>query len=927
MNAVLRALPVLAVLFLFSASAHADTARVLESYGNIPLAFTVNEGQLDSRVKFTTVGSGCSMFFTPDGATFLLSRETAESAAKRAARKSVAFKPASGAESTPEIEREAFALKVAFVNANENPELAGEDRLSWNSNYFVGSDPMKWRTDVPNYSKIRLKEIYTGVDLVYYGNKNRIKYDFVVKPGEDPSRIVLTYDLGENAGNAISINASGELVVKTPLGEVIERKPYCYQTIGGKEIAIPISYRIIDAAANTFGFEVGEYDEGFDLCVDPEIVYSTYLGVESASGIAVDGLGNAYVTGTAYSSDFPVTSGAFDTSESLKWDVFVTKFNENGTALVYSTFLGGEDYDNGIRIVVDDAGDAYVEGSTKSPDFPVTSGAFDKSNSGGESGDIFVAKLNASGSALVYSTFLGGKNSDFGIGIAVDKAQNLYMIGSTRSPDFPVTSGAYDTNPDVTAWGSCNNIFVTKLNASGSSLGYSTFLGNAGFKEPGGIAVDGTGCAYVTGTATSGFPVTSGAFDTSYEADFDVFVTKFNASGSGLVYSTFLGGSSGGTGIAVDDQGNAYVTGWTDSPDFPVTSGAFDASFDGVDDIFVTKLNANGTGLVYSTFLGGALSEGAKGIAADGSGNAYVVGYTYSSDFPVTNGAFDSSLSSNYIDTFVTKINPGGTALVYSTFLGGGRADFCNGIAVDGSGSAYVCGNGTSGFPVTDGAYDTSFSGGYYGSNAFITKLDMAPNGLMAVTAPNGCEYWIPGMTKNVAWIPDGTPEGPVKIELFREHGAIFDRIIVSSTPNTGSYAWTIPTDIPDRMDYRIRVTSLGDTTIWDHNDGDFRITYDQSDVNEAPAVFAVSPPYPNPFNPSTTIRLKIPKAAHVKAAVYDILGQEVRVLRDGSMSAGTHALVWDGRDDSGVMAASGVYFYTVRAGMYSARGKVMFLR
>ncbi len=1030
MRAAFQIIFSVAAALLASTSAKADTTRILENYSRVPLAFTLNNGQTDSRVKFTASGSGCDLFFTPSGTTFLLSRETDASLARRAARKSVAFKPASDSAPEPEIERESFALKVAFAGANDSPEVVGEDRLPWNNNYFIGKDPAKWRTDVPNFAKIRLKEVYDGVDLVYYGNKNRIKYDFVVRPGEDPSKITLTYDLGENAGNALSINSSGELVIKTPLGVIREQKPYCYQRIEGKEVEIGIAYRIVDAGENLFGFEIGEYDKRYDLYIDPEIVYSTFLGGDSfdhGEGIAVDSSGNAYVAGFTESPGYPVTTGAHNTHfDSRDPIVVVSKLNPNGNGLVYSTFLGGSRSSHGYAIAVDSYGNAYVTGSTYSSDFPVTDGAYDTSHNG--SNDVFAVKLNPSGSNLLYSTLIGGKGYDRGFSIAVDTNGNAHITGLTSGGSgtpFPTTAGAFDTSINVSVqWK--YDIFVTKVNASGSDLLYSTFLGNCVLENRNGIAVDSFGNAFVSGSTDSPeYPVTSGAFDTSCSG-VDVFVTKLNTSGTGLVYSTFIGGNGNdyGQGIAVDISGNAYVTGYTSSPDYPSTSGAYDTSCSGRD-VFVTQLTADGGGLLYSTFIGGSGEDYGHGIAIDNSGNLFLCGVTRSSDYPVTAGAFDVTFNGGYWNAFATKLNAE-SGLVYSTYLGISSDLYhsITGIAIDGMGGVYVAGATNSPlYPVSSDSFDRAFNGGFH--DIFVTKLEMTPNGPLAVTSPNGSGYWITGTTQDIAWVSEGVQEGPVTIDLFRDRGATFDRTIVSSTPNTGSYAWTIPAEVPAGADYRVRVTSLDDSTFWDHNDGDFRITpvgnitlsslnyggfwtigttkkivwtsdsvtenavkielfresgatfdrtiisstpntgsyywtipdaipdgekyrirvtslsdpsvWDQNDmdfwitryvaVDELPIVFSVSPPFPNPFNPSTSIRLEIPESLHVRVVVYDILGQEVRVLRDDFMSAGRHTLVWDGRNDGGSMTASGVYFYTVRAGTHSARGKMLFLR
>ena len=315
--------------------ADANKAQIIENYGRIPLAFTLNNGQYDPQVKFTTRGSGCTMFFTQDGTTFLLSRETEESASKRTQKRSVVYAGNPSDFRNDSAEYESYALKVKFIDANPDPAVIGENRLHGNSNFFIGNNSSKWQTDVANYEKVRLSNLYDGIDLVYYGNNSSVKYDFVVLPGEDYSRIILTYDLGENAsGGALSVNEKGEMVVSTPLGDVIERKPYCYQLIDGEKVEVDIGYEIVDSELNRFGFRVGEYNPDYPLIIDPELVYSTLIGgsgTKHTRGIAVDSGGNAYIIGYTTSSDYPVTAGAYDeTHNGGGYDAFISKIKFNG---------------------------------------------------------------------------------------------------------------------------------------------------------------------------------------------------------------------------------------------------------------------------------------------------------------------------------------------------------------------------------------------------------------------------------------------------------------------------------------------------------------------------------------------------------------------------------------------------------------------
>ena len=404
------------------------------------------------------------------------------------------------------------------------------------------------------------------------------------------------------------------------------------------------------------------------------LIYSTYLGgigfFDNQNAIVVDASGNTYVTGSTGSSDFPVTPGAFQTTKRGTKNGFISKINPTGSALLFSTYLGGSAFDNPSSIVIDASGDAYVTGFTNSPDFPVTPGAFQTSYAGGpDIGDAFVSKLNAAGTALLYSSYLGGSDDDAGYGITVDASGNAYITGSTNSTNFPVTPGAFQTTA-----GEFGDAFITKVNPAGSALVYSTYLGTNDSRGKS-IAVDTASNAFVTGNASAGFPTTAGAFQTTFKAvnGVEAYITKLNAAGSALLYSTYLGGSSldFGNGIGLDASGNAYVTGVTSSPDFPITPDAIQGKLRGPrgsSNGFVSKLNAAGSALVYSTYLGG---NGAFpfGVSVDGSGNVYVTGTAALTDFPVTPGAFQTNFGGGCCDAFVSKISFG-PGIPFSRFGG-----------------------------------------------------------------------------------------------------------------------------------------------------------------------------------------------------------------------------------------------------------------
>ena len=692
--------------------------QAVKAYGQLPLSFEANQGQTDQRVKFLSHGSGCSLFLTGDEAVLALKKPGGSTARDRQPKPAV-----------PSAEPSAV-VRMKLVGANPAAKVTGLAELPGKSNYFIGNNPKKWRSNVPNYAKVKYTSVYPGVDLVYYGNQGQLEYDFVVQPGADPRQIQL------DVGTGVRIDGSGDLVVNTDGGEVTFHKPLVYQPPKDRRRRtrdlVDDKYLLTDARVT---FEVARYDRERPLVIDPTLAYSTYLGGsggDSGNGVAVDASGNAYIVGWTSSSNFPTTPGAFRTTyPGADLDAFVSKLNATGSAIVYSTYLGGsgrgrEAVGNGIA--VDALGNAYIVGWTSSSNFPTTPGAFKTALDAPE--NAFVSKLSPAGSALLYSTYLGGRLGDLGAGIAVDALGHAYVTGETGS-GFPTTPGAFQT----TYGGGPSDAFITKLNATGSDLIYSTYLGGgtgpdprtAGFDTGNGVAVDASGDAYITGfTGSSDLPTTPGAFLTSLPSSQSAFVTRLSADGSALVYSTYLGGSGfGGLGIAVNASGNAYVTGDA-YPGFPTTPGAFQTTFGGgVEDAFLCQLNAVGSALVYSTYLGGNNDDVGYGVAVDVSGNAYVTGLTSSTGFPTTPGAFQTTYGGGQSDAFFTMLKARGSALLYSNYLGGSATDVGNAIAIGSDGNAYVTGyTASSNFPTTSGAFQIGYGGN---GDAFVSKFSLSP--------------------------------------------------------------------------------------------------------------------------------------------------------------------------------------------------------
>jgi hypothetical protein len=710
-------------------------ARAGEAYGKLPLSFEANLGQADSGIKFLARGRGYSLFLSSTEAVFSLS--------KRPDRKTPGDSPGPRRATAEQMTTPTSVVRMRLAGANPTPRIEGGGELPGKSNYFRGNDPQKWRSNIPNYARVEYGSVYPGVDLVYYGDGRQLEYDFVVAPGIDPGVIRLDFKGVRNT----HIDAGGDLILRVAGGEIRQKKPVVYQEAGGGRRHVEGRYVL--KGKHQVGFEIADYDREKPLTIDPVFIYSTYLGgagEDIGYGIAVDTAGNAYLTGKTSSTDFPTANPAQPSSGGQS-DVYVSKLNPSGTALVYSTYIGGTGSggDHGYGIAVDASGNAYVTGYTRSNNFPVVN-PLQPTNRGGT--DAFVAKLNPAGSQLLYSTYLGGSDSATGIGdwgyaIAVDAAGNAYVTGDTTSNDFPTA------NPLQPTKGGRHDAFVSKLNATGTALIYSTYLGGSqsehsginndfNSSKPGNrIAVDMAGNAYVTGyTFSTDFP-TANPLQPTNRGQADAFVSKINAAGTALVYSTYLGGSgSGGDfayGIAVDASGSAYVTGDTASADFPTTAGAFQRVKRNREDAFVTKLDAGGAALVYSTFLGGDGGDFTYGVAVDGAGNAYVTGETVSTGFPVEN-PLQPNLAGGK-DGFVAKLNSAGTALVYSTYLGGSAGDSGSGIAVDAGDNTYITGwTISTDFPTTNPLH---FDKGH--QDAFVARIqDAAAFSVTAIVSNRG---------------------------------------------------------------------------------------------------------------------------------------------------------------------------------------------
>lgn len=724
---------VIATFVIASSTCHAQTLNVtakdgptkilssqMAHYGDLPLAFEPNRGQADPDARFLSRSTGQVLLLEPNQAVLLLNegRDTAS-------REHL-------------VDAQPAELRIRFKRANELAEITPLDAQPGKTNYILGNDPAKWRTNIDNYSQVLYKSLYPGVDLVFYGNQRRLEHDFIVAPGADYRSIALDI----TGGRKIRMRPDGGLTLELPsaAGEVNFSAPEMYQIRDGKRISVRGGYKL---KKNLLAFNVGPHDKNLPLIIDPVLSYSTYLAgsmLDAAAGIALDSAGNAYITGFTFSTDFPTKNPYQPMCDNCAAapDIFITKLNPTGTALVYSTYLGGSSYDQPFSIAVDAAGDAVVGGVTSSSDFPAKNPIQPFSSQQ----EAFITSLSPDGSALNFSTALGGSSGSNLATLTTDANGNIYAAGQTASSDFPVTPA---TNViGVPPGNGLLDIFVAKITPAGA-LVFGTTIGpdpqqqqfNTIFYPANGegIAVDSSENVYLAGGASQGFLVTPGAFQTTYTGPAPNcggctmgFIAKLKPDGSAFIYASYLGGSGGDqvTGMVLDSSEDMFVTGNTSSPNFPITAGAFQTTFPAGQsyspccESFVTKVNPTGTALLYSTFLGGPTTEGAgantAGIAIDASGDAYVTGYTWSPTFPLLDPLVTTLPHSIYGGplnpaAFVTKFNATGSSILFSTFFSGSTGTTAAGIALNPAApnAVFIAGNTyDTDLPTTPGAFQTT---------------------------------------------------------------------------------------------------------------------------------------------------------------------------------------------------------------------------
>ncbi len=852
----------------------------------MPLYFEANQGQVDPQVRFIARGIGYSLYITPAEAVFVLKWGEGKLSPQRLRG------PAKGM-----IPKESFksikpdVLRLRIEGGNRLAEFEGMEEAEGKSNYFIGNDPTKWHTNIPNYAKVKMKEVYPGIDMVYYGTpsdgaqgkgQGQLEFDFVAQPGSDPQAIHMKVDGAQH----VRMNEQGDMELRTGQGTVVFRAPAVYQEDQGQKIPREGRYKLEEG--NRVGFEVKEYDRTKALVIDPVLDYSTLLGgnqfgqVNECFGIAVDASGDAYVTGDTSCTNFPTTPGSFEPTPTggviNTVCAIVAKFDPSGSALLYSTYLGGSVNATGFAIALDSAGNAYIAGRTDG-DFPVTPGVYQTTATVGFL-TPFVSKLDPTGSTLLYSTYLGTDGEGFGI--AVDASGDAYVTGESYAASFPTTPGCYQpTNPTGPA---LPHVIVCELNPAASTLLYSTYLAGSTGEEAEAIALDSQNNAYITGyTFSANFPVTPGAFLTLLPASQSIFISKLRLKGLGtadLIYSTFLAGSNGGggqdtgRGVAVDQAGDAYVTGYTLSAIFPTTAGAYQTAYGGGGDAFVAKLNPSGTGLVYSTYLGGSALEFGSGIALDPSGDAYIMGETRSPNFPVTPNAFQPALNGP-INAMVAVLNSSGSNLIYSTYLGGNNLDVGEAIALDPAGNFYVAGNSFStDFPTTSGAYQTIFTSG---EDAFVTKFTYAVPTATPTSTPTNSPTLTPSPTPTQTLSPTMT---------------LTNTFTATNTP-TATYSPT-PTNSPTLTTSPTPTITPTLTSTPLPSCDDFFVSENEFSPDNGPVSIYVSYcQYPGNYS----------------LRIYNSAGEHIKTLDERHLEAPIAAsYLWDGKNKYGDSCASGVY-------------------
>lgn len=885
--------------------------------------FIQNTGQWDSQVKFLTRMNGLNCWITDDGIVYDLYSIKRNLPERK--NKPIFF-------NNPEGIVKGHVIKMSYEGRSSNFSFQPQGKQQTYHSYFQGNNSSGWASGAPLYTEVSVKNIYPGIDGRYYYDNGLFRYDMIINPGTDLSQLVMTY----SGQDGLEINENGELVLLTTLGDLDQKNIFAYQDIDGKRRQVSCSFTKDEKGH--IAFLAADYDKKYPLVIDP-LVFSTFIGGvddEEIYGLAVDSFGNTYITGYTYSIDFPITEGAYESPYDREGGVFVTKHNDVANQQVFSAYIGGDLLDVATDIFIDQEDNIIISGYTWSTDYP-TSVVNYQSVHGGYC-DVFVTKLNSSGSLLLYSTFLGGSYGETWNEIQPLGANQIAIWGTTGSTDFPVTSGCYQPNLSGAGDG-----FLSVLDLSTSTLLYSTYIGGTNDEYSTGLALDNNGGIYLGGyTNSPDFPTSVESSQPAFNGIVDGFIVKFNSSPYSVAYSTYIGGAEWDwvEDIAVDLSGFAYLCVSTDSEDYPVTAGALQTVLIGdYCDLAITKMNPSGTDLVFSTFIGTENDDYSSDLSVDNNGNVYFAGCSESIDFPVTENAYQPVYGGGYYDIVIGSLDPTGADLQYATYFGGSGYEQAYEIIAPNSGNIYFAGlTGSADFPVTDYVYQPFYAGG--NSDGFISKINYCTPPEVEVTlSPSPA---VPGHAENTIYLG----YGPQSVTLTASGGVTYawspatglsctDCSTAEASPyETTTYTVAVTNDCGSTTEESITVYVID--VRCGNNNNKVKVCHNSQTLCLPPAaatklldngamlgdctkdllIIADVPgevtleSYPNPFNRSTIIEYSIPYESLVVAKVYDMLSREVATLVNNNLTAGVYRVEFDASQ-----LAEGIYTCRLQAG------------